>query len=797
MRHSSKTLCSLALGFAWLSACGAQDDDGPARPHADTTRTESVSESREADTPAPEGNEHDAAPRNAGWRLAEEDSPYLRQHADNAVEWYAWGPEAFAEARRRDVPIFLSIGYSSCHWCHVMEHESFEDPAIGAQLAADFVSIKVDREQRPDIDARYMHEVTLISQTGGGWPLTAFLTPEGQTFFGGTYFPPTPRMDLRSFSELLGEITRVWTEKRAELEQDVQSWGPYLSRDKRPAGVSHDADQLLADATLALRDSLDPTLGGRSSRSPDGIPTGPRFPPATALQFLITRQLRGADVPLALLEVSFDAMANRGLFDHVAGGFHRYTVDPQWSLPHFEKMLDDNALLAPLYAEFAVLTGHPRHARVARRTLRWLLDDMRDPVTGLFFTSRDADSLPFAADNTPLPGARPEEGQVSLWTPAQLREVLGERDGSLFAQLAGVTELGNFEAGRSHVIPGRAPEQFAQLDRFEFPEGADPAQWWQRCLDRLLAARSLRPQAFRDEKCLAGWNGLALSAFARSSRWLADEALAAHTEALADALLARLVLRDDAAGARVAHQVFEARASGRGSLFAQSAVALGLLDAHEATGRADFLVTALELARSLTPRFGDPDGGFFASDGHDPLLPERGRSLQDNPRPSGEGLALQLLLRLAPLDDSGALADTAHAALRRCAAQLETSGQLAPSLLLALDAANEDLAEVVLSGGRASDPLRALARATPLPVSLLLPEARTLRDALVPAHFTEVPGLLAGRARDADSAARAWVCRRGACLLPADDVTILAEQLASFGAPARALPLPLDPSGAR
>jgi len=789
-RRTARALATTCALLVLLGACGTD-----AGQDTDTSRGSPIApDSRDAAaTPAdaPSSSPTDAG-RPAGWRLANEDSPYLRQHADNAVAWYPWGDAAFAEARRRDVPIFLSIGYSSCHWCHVMEHESFEDPAIGALLAEHFVAIKVDREQRPDIDARYMREVSTLTRGGGGWPLNAFLTPRGDTFFGGTYFPPVERHGLPSFERLLRSVARSWRDEREAIDGSVDTLRTVLADASRPRGADVDLDALLAAAVAQQRDGLDPQLGGRLRRTPDGLPVGPRFPPGTTLQFLLTRALRGDDVPLERLAVTFDAMAQRGLFDHVAGGFHRYSVDPQWRIPHFEKLLDDNAVLAPLYAEFAAITGEPRHARVARRTLHWLRDDLHDPVTGLYFTSRDADSLPFDAHGAPLPGARPEEGQVSLWTPAQLRQVLGERDGALFAELAGVTESGNFEHGRSHLIPGRAPEQLAALTDVAFPEGVDPAAWWQHCLDRLAVARALRPQAFRDEKCLAGWNGLALSGFARSARWLADDALAADTERLADALLAHVVLRDEPLGPRVAHQVFEGRASGRGSVFAQAAVGFGLLEAHELTGRPEYLVTALELARALQPRFGDPEGGFFLSDGHDALLTDRGHSLGDDPRPSGEGLALQLLLRLAPLDDSGALREVADAALRRAAAQWQAEGQLAPSLLLALDMAHEALAEIVLAGGAPDDPLRALARRVPLPASVLLPDARALHDALVPAHFADTPGLLAGRLRATSEPARAWVCRRGACLLPADDTAILAEQLALFGAPTRALPSPLE-----
>jgi len=702
---------------------------------------------------APPGDE---AARPGGWRLADADSPYLRQHADNPVRWYPWGDEAFERARELDRPVFLSIGYSSCHWCHVMEHETFEDPGIAALLAETFVSIKVDREQHPAVDSHYMDAV--VAMTGrGGWPMTVFMTPEGEPFFGGTYFPPEDRFGRPGFRRLVEFYAKAWEEERETLLQQAGQVREHLLSRTRAGAGELDADAVLAEATEVYLDAFDPELGGLA-----GGPGAPKFPPSMALRFMMRRHLRtGVDVD-DVLAPTLDAMATGGMFDHVGGGFHRYAVDPRWEVPHFEKMLYDNAQLVATYVEAYALTGAERHARTARRTLAWLLGDMRSPE-GLFYAARDADSAPW--DD---PDGHKEEGLVYLWTPEQVRAVLGEEDGARFAAMYRITEEGNFEGGRS------IPRPFATLEELAAERGEDPealAAWLEDARARLLAHRETRPQAFRDEKCLTSWNGLMLEGMARAACLLDDAALREETARLADAMLEHL-LREDGT---VFHQRFEGRSSGDGTLADHAAFARGLIEAHAATGEPRLLLAALDLADVILERFGNPEGGFHDTLARDPRLPTRGRDVRDGARPSGHTLACDVLVHLAPLDDEDRARAAVADALDRVAGRLRANPTAMPGLLSVVDAWRGPLAEVVLDGepgDPAYDALLAEAATTFLPADLLLPSAGALARAWPPAR--PAPSLLEGRR--AVERPTAWVCERGVCLLPVHAPAGLAEQ---------------------
>jgi uncharacterized protein len=396
----------------------------------------------------------DAAARAGGWRLAEASSPYVRAHADNPVEWFPWGPEAFARAKELDRPIFLSIGYSACHWCHRMEHDTFEDAECARLLNASFVSIKVDREERPDIDSRAMMALSIITG-GGGWPASLFLTSDGLPFAGGTYFAPEEAPDRPGFKRILGDVSRLWATERSAVLEAARELQAALLRDplERPAGsAASGADgapglgALVDRGVLELSGSLDSEHGGTFG--------APKFPPPLTLGFLLRQHVRSGLEILSLLRTSLDAMAGGALQDHVGGGFHRYCVDEEWSLPHYEKLLGDNALLARVYAEAFAVTGEAEYADVARRTLDFMARELALPG-GLYASSLDADSLPFDARGAALPGARVEEGRVYLWTPAELQAALGERDRSLLAQLFGVTAAGNAGEGRTLLRPMR------------------------------------------------------------------------------------------------------------------------------------------------------------------------------------------------------------------------------------------------------------------------------------------------------------------------------------------------------
>jgi uncharacterized protein YyaL (SSP411 family) len=512
-------------------------------------------------------------------RLAAETSPYLLQHADNPVDWYPWGDEALARAREEDRPILLSIGYAACHWCHVMEHESFEDPGTAALMNEHFVNVKVDREERPDLDAVYMDAV--VALTGhGGWPMTVFLTPAGEPFFGGTYFPPAPRHGLPSFRQVLEALARAYRERPAEIAQSARQLVEAVrgSADRTP---SHEplTDATLADAARALRRAFDPEWGGFGG--------APKFPPASAVEFLLRRG------ELDLVTTTLDAMAAGGMYDLVGGGFHRYSVDERWLVPHFEKMLYDNALLVPAYLHAWVVTGEARYRRVAEDTCEYLLRDLALPEGG-FASSQDADT-----DGV--------EGLTYTWTV----------DEGVPAEL-----LQPFEHGRSIIRGGLDPELRA----------------------RLLEQRSRRPQPGRDDKAIAAWNGLVLAALAEAGRRLPSDSLLRSAERLGAFLLGALSSPDG----RLFRTWREGRASIPGYLEDYADVAHGLIELHVATGDLRWLEEANRLARLAVELFADEvRGGFFMTAHDAERLVARTKDLDDNPVPSGNSMLAHVLLRLA------------------------------------------------------------------------------------------------------------------------------------------------------
>jgi hypothetical protein len=765
-RTSWPRLGALAC-LALLAACdGTADADAGNDGTAGRAAPPAAAGSRSPAGPAtttPAGDE--AAGRPAGWRLADEPSPYLRQHADNPVAWYPWGEAAFERARALDRPVLLSIGYSSCHWCHVMEHETFEDEACARLLNAHFVPVKVDREQRPDVDALYMD--ALVAMTGrGGWPLTLFLTPDGHPIWGGTYFPPESTGGLPGFRDVLAGVHEAWTTQREALTGDAARIAEFMQRSLPPPAGAWDAAALLDDATLALTSGLDAELGGTHG--------APKFPPALLVSFLLGQHQRSGVTVVELLETTLDAMAGGGLHDHLAGGFHRYCVDEAWRVPHFEKMLYDNALLAVAYAEAAAVTGAGRHAQVARSTLAWMREALRLP-SGLYAGAFDADSLPYDARCRPIPGARPEEGLAYLWTLEELIAVLGEQDGRRIASLYGVTQTGDFERGRSVLAPMATRAALAAREHGDLGTGEPFLAWLDDARGSLLAARARRPQPFRDEKCLAGWNGLALTAFARGAALLGDSSLREETAALAEAVRARLLAPGPVG---LHHQWFEGEAGGSADLFDHAAVARGLLDAHAVLGDPVLLADAWRLARRLLERFEDAQGGFYDTEGGDALLPARGQDAYDGSVPSGASLALELIERLAPLDDGGAFRASADRAWLRYAPLMAQAPAAFPALLRAADHARGPLAEIVLDGeGPAAEALHARLLATPLPAALVVVGPGRVARALELAGLgPEEPALLAGR-RAPEGGARAWVCVEKSCLAPADDADVLAGQL--------------------
>jgi uncharacterized protein YyaL (SSP411 family) len=529
-------------------------------------------------------------------RLASETSPYLLQHAANPVEWYPWGDEALARAREEDRPILLSVGYAACHWCHVMAHESFEDPEIAALMNERFVNIKVDREERPDVDGIYMDAVVALTGSGG-WPLTVFLTPEGEPFLGGTYFPPAPRHGLPSFPQVLVAVSELYRERRSEVTQRTEVLVEALRQAASPEPSAEPlTESLLLAAVRRLGELHDPEWGGFGARAP-------KFPPASALELL----LRRGEAQLAVS--TLDAMAAGGMYDLVGGGFHRYSVDERWLVPHFEKMLYDNALLVPAYLHGWLLTGRERYREVVEETVEYLLRDLRLPSGG-FASSQDADT-------------EGVEGLTYTWAPGE----------------------------------GAPEELFEPFEhgRFVLRGSLDPAT-----RARLLEIRAGRPQPGLDDKAIASWNGLALAALAEAGRRLERADWIDEARALGEFLLGPMSPQG-----RLVRSMRNGQASGPGFLDDYADVAQGLYELHVATGELRWLEESRRLALLAVELFADDEhGGFFLAPAEGEQLVARRKELYDHPVPSGNSMLAYVLLRLARIWGDDELEQRAVGVLR-------------------------------------------------------------------------------------------------------------------------------------
>jgi len=597
--------------------------------------------------------------RDAGNRLAGSTSPYLLLHADNPVAWQPWDGAALARARRGDRPIFLSIGYSACHWCHVMARESFEDAGTARYLNAHFVSIKVDREERPDLDALYMSAVQAMTGRGG-WPMSVFLTPDLKPFYAGTYFPKEDRPGLPSLRRVLEAVVDAFKNRRAEIQYTGDRVAEALRRSAGPGPGSEtalDADLL----TGAVR-----RLGKRFDASHGGFGGAPKFPPATALRLLLACYRRSDDEQaLAMAVTTLDAMARGGLCDQLGGGFHRYAVDERWLVPHFEKMLYDSALLAAAYLEAYRTTGRPLYERVVRDSLDWILRDMADSGGG-FHSALSAET-----------GG--EEGAYYVWTPDQVRAVLGPDDGDLVCRYFGVTEQGNFENGTSVLHVPVPAEEFAAKEGLAVDALRDRLA---AARQALLAARAEREPPAKDDKVLADWNALAVSALAQAGCHL-DEPR--YREAAERA--ARFVLDTMCSGdADLLHAYRRGATAVPAMLDDYAYFAAALVDLHEATGEAAWLDRARLLADGMIDRFEDADaGGFFETQAGQSDLIARLKRGYDQARPSGNAVAARTLLRLAALGDGDGYRARAVATLRAFRATMADVPEAAAGLLLALD----------------------------------------------------------------------------------------------------------------
>jgi uncharacterized protein YyaL (SSP411 family) len=545
-------------------------------------------------------------------RLANETSPYLLQHAHNPVDWYPWGEEAWAKARAEDRPVFLSIGYSACHWCHVMERESFEDPQIAEILNEDYVAIKVDREERPDVDSIYMQAVQMM--TGhGGWPMSMFLTPDGKPFFAGTYFPPEERHGMPSFRRVLEHVVNVYRSRREEVEQASTEVQTALSSQLRVRGKGGAIDRAgLDNAAARIASQYDAVHGGFGG--------APKFPPSMSLDFLMQVAFRTNDAKLREIVVNtLTKMARGGMYDQIGGGFHRYSVDARWLVPHFEKMLYDNALLARLYVRAWQWTKEPLFAQIANEVLGFVTREMTSPEGG-FYSTLDADS-------------EGEEGKFYVWTRAEVMELLGDEEGRVFCALYDITDRGNWEGHNILNVP-REPASVAADLGITLDQLADIAS---RGKCKLYGVRAKRVWPGRDEKILASWNGWMLAAFAEAA--LAFGRYDDVVRKNADFLLGRI-----SNGRLVRHAKIP------GLLEDYAGVAWGLTLAYEATGERRYLDGAKALADAILERFRDEEnGGFYDTPVDHEKLITRPKDLFDNATPAGSSVAADVLLRLALL----------------------------------------------------------------------------------------------------------------------------------------------------
>jgi hypothetical protein len=681
-------------------------------------------------------------------RLAGETSPYLLQHANNPVDWFPWGPDALARAALLDRPIFLSIGYAACHWCHVMERESFEHEATARYLNDHFIAVKVDREERPDLDQLYMGAVQAMTG-GGGWPMSVFLTPDGRPFYGGTYFPDEPRHGMPSFRQVLEGVARTWRDQRAEVEgAGTRLVTALVDQQRLEAGTDDPTPELLETVASALMQSFDARNGSWGG--------APKFPQPMTIEYLLRRQAGGDPRFDAVARFTLDKMADGGIHDQLGGGFHRYSTDPVWLVPHFEQMLYDNAQLARVYLHAWASTGETRYRDVATGTLDYMIRELTTG-DGAFAASQDADT-------------EGVEGLTFVWSSAEIREVLGD-DAEPFMAAYGVTEEGNWE-GRtilSRVWPEiHTPPPSREDAAFESGLAESRA--------KLLARRSTRPQPARDDKALAAWNGLAIAAFADAARLLRQddpEASGRYRAAAvqaAETIIAGLHSVDGA----LSRSWKDGRATGQGVLEDYADLADGLLALYEATFDERWFTAARGLMDRVLARFADPAGGFFdTADDHERLV-ARPKDLQDNAVPSGNSVAALVLLRLAAWTGEGRYRDAAERALRTVVPFVDRYPTGFAQWLSAMDLALAPAVEVAIVG----EPGHAGTQALLGVVETGFRPHQVVAASADPAG--SVIPLLADRVA-IDGRPTAYVCRGFVCRLPVTDVVAFREQLDASG----------------
>ncbi len=677
-------------------------------------------------------------------RLTRETSPYLLQHKDNPVDWYPWGEEALEKARAEDKPVLLSVGYSACHWCHVMERESFEDEATAALMNENFVNIKVDREERPDVDSIYMSAVQAMTRHGG-WPMTVFMTPDGAPFYGGTYFPPVPSRGMPSFKQVLLSLADAYTNRREEVLKSAENVREFL-RESTTASIpkSEVSEGLLTHAANALAGQIDNRFGGF-----DGAP---KFPQAMNLEVLLRHHKRTGDrAALSGVELTCRQMANGGIYDQLGGGFARYSVDEYWLVPHFEKMLYDNALLARLYLEAYEATGDGFYKRIAEETLGYVMRDMTDPEGG-FYSAEDADS-------------EGEEGKFYVWTPEEIERVLEPEDAKLAERYWDVTERGNFEGKNILNVP-RPPEVVAT----EF--GISAEELWRRIeaiRERLFAEREKRVRPGRDEKVLAAWNGLMLRAFALAASVTGREEYRRVAEKNASFLLEKLV-----AVGRLRRSYKDGQARFNGYLEDYACVADGLLALYEATFERRWLREATSLADAILELFWEEaEGAFYDTAVDHEELVTRPRDLYDNATPSGSSVAVDVLLKLSVLLDREDYQERAETVLENLSGGIAQIPGAFGRLLSALDFYLSTPYEVAIIGDHEAPGTKALLETV---YSSYLPNKVVAGRSEDDEEAMRLVPLLADRTMRGGEAT-AYVCVNYACQSPTTEPAELARQL--------------------
>jgi uncharacterized protein len=684
-------------------------------------------------------------------RLAKETSPYLLQHAHNPVDWYPWGEEAFEDARRDKKPILLSIGYSACHWCHVMEHESFENEKIAALMNENFINIKVDREERPDLDQIYMNAVQMM--TGhGGWPMTMFLTPEGVPFYGGTYFPPEDRYNIPGFPRVLLGVAEAYRARPDEVAETVTS----MLKELRSMGQTRESREIL---TLEILDTAERKIAGSYDARYGGFGSAPKFPAAMNLEFLLRQyHRRGQSETLEMIENTCRKMAEGGLYDQLGGGFHRYSTDARWLVPHFEKMLYDNALLSRLYLHVYQQTKNDFYRRIAEETLDYVLREMTDERGG-FYSTQDADS-------------EGHEGKFFVWTIDEVKEILGEEDGALFSAYYDVTEGGNFE-GKNILNVSRSVEEVAKTT------GATTARL-QEVLERgrreLFLARERRIKPDRDEKILTAWNGLMLASFAEAAAILERSDYQAAAEKNASFVLENL--QRDGLLLRT-HKDNQSKLNGY--LEDYAFLADGLIALYQATGKLRWLEEARTLSEKMIEEFWDAEeGGFFyTGKSHEELI-VRSKDYLDNATPSGNSVAAEVLLHLAALTANEDYARKAVTIFRLLRDPLKRYASAFGRLLGALDFYLSTPKEIAIIGVREAQETKELLREI---WTRYLPNKIVAQASGDDTRAAEIVPLLLDRSM-IEGRATAYVCEHYTCQQPVTSPAELASQLSS-GAAAR------------